>query len=64
LREQLAAAAVLDQVAADLHRDQGCTPGVFFVQPLARGQRGDRAARLRDLTRFGDDQALHVTSSA
>ena len=64
LRDQLAAAAVLDEVAADFHRDQRRAAGILFVESLARRQRRHRAPRLRDLARFGDDEALHVTSSA
>ena len=64
LCDQLAAASVLHQVAADLHRDQRCPACILFVEPLSRRERGDGAARLRDLTRFGDCEALHVTSSA
>ena len=64
LRDQLPAVAVLDQVAADLRRDQRGAACIFLVEALARRQRRDRAARLRDLTRFRDDEALHLTSSA
>ncbi len=64
LRDQLPAVAVLDQVAADFHRDQRGAACIFLVEALARCQRRDRAARLRDLTRFRDEEALHSTSSA
>ena len=39
LHDQLAAAAVLDQVAADFHRDQRGAPGILLVEALARRQR-------------------------
>src|SRR5688572_30742901 len=64
LRDQLPAVAVLDQVAADFRRDQRGAAYIFLVEALARRQRGDRAACLRDLTRFRDDEALHITSNA
>jgi hypothetical protein len=63
-RDQLTATAVLDEIAADLRRDQRRTSSVFFVEPLPTGHRRDRAPRLRDLARFGDYKALHVISSA
>jgi len=42
----------------------GGASSVLFVEPLPRGQRCDCPSRLRDLARFGDDQALHVISNA